>query len=401
MKIFGINLLRALFVVLIVILIANLSFPKREDQILGNDNLDTSRKDLVQFSIVGDTPYDTLGSTALLEKFQSHIDDNNDRSYADFLIHVGDIKKGITPCDLSYYTNTLKVLESSTKPPYLLIGDNEWNDCRRGTDPSMGLAYWQRTFTNMNQEFITDFDAKSQIGRPENISFYRNSVLFVTINQVGGRIHDSTEWRQRLADNLAWVQESMTKYRGQANAYVLFAHAAPGTQRENEVIGDDLFYLPFRDFIQTFSEPILYIQGDMHVWNYDTSYFDEQQPDNFLRVIIDEDQHTQSVLQVVVSTDSNEPFYFDRNMILDSLTVGPSLKNLDDSTVSISWQTNNPTVGVVRYGKKNDPLKYRLEDPINKTRHEVTITNLDGVSKYEFEVGTRTSRLSDRLTIEN
>lgn len=401
MKTFGINLLRALFVVLIVILIANLSFPKREDQILDNDSLDTSRKDLVQFSIVGDTPYDTLGSTALLEKFQSHIDDNNDRSYADFLIHVGDIKKGSTPCDLSYYTNTLKVLESSSKKPYLLIGDNEWNDCGHGTDPSTGLKHWENTFSRLNQQFVNDFDASTQESRPENISFVQNSVLFVTINQVDGRIHDEKEWQGRMADNRDWIRECMNKYRGQVNAFVIFAHAAPGIKREKSVIGDSLFYLPFRDLIQTFSEPILYINGNKHVWKYDTTYFGEQNPDNFLRVVIDEDKLTESVLQVVVSTDANEPFYFDRNMILDSLTVGPSLKNLDDSTVSISWQTNNPTVGVVRYGKKNDPLKYRKEDPINKTRHEVTITNLDDVSKYEFEVGTRTSRLSVRLAVKN
>ena len=190
----------------------------------------------------------------------------------------------------------------------------------------------------------------------------------------------------------------MTQYKGMVNAYVIFAHAAPGIKREKKVIGDSLFYLPFRDLIQTFSEPILYIQGNKHVWKYDTAYFDEQ-PDNFLRVIIDEDQLTQSVLQVVVTTDSNEPFYFDRNMILDSLTVGPSLKKSDDSTVSISWQTNLPTSSVVRYGKLNDSLQCRKEDLVEKTNHQITITNLDEATNYQFEVGTRTSRLSEKLTL--
>ncbi|MEP4532127.1 MAG: fibronectin type III domain-containing protein [Cyclobacteriaceae bacterium] len=390
-----------LSVLFLVVAIIFLSFPNQESLIFDSDNKATYGKDLIQFAIIGDTPYDTLGSTALLEKFQVHIDDNNQRSYADFLIHVGDIKKGSTPCDLSYYTNTLRVLESSTKKPYLLIGDNEWNDCKNGPDPATGLTYWKDTFTNLNQQFINDFDASTQEGRPENISFVRNSVLFITINQVDGRIHDSTEWRQRMADNLVWIRESMTKYKGLVNAYVIFAHAAPGVKREKSVIGDSLFYLPFRDLIQNFTEPILYINGNKHVWKYDTAYFGEQNPGNFLRVVIDEDKLTESVLQVVVSTDANQPFYFDRNMILDSLTVVPSLKNLDDSTVSISWQTNNPTAGVVRYGKKNDPLKYRKEDPINKTRHEVTITNLDKVSNYQFEVGTRTSKLSERLTVQD
>lgn len=397
MKTVLIYLYKTLFVVFIFVLITNLSFLKQDDLIF--DNSDVPGKDLIQFAIVGDAPYDTLGSTALLERFQSHIDDNNKRSYADFLIHVGDIKKGSTPCELSYYTNTLKVLESSSKKPYLLIGDNEWNDCDHGTDPTIGLEHWESTFTDLNERFINDFDANSQPGRPENIAFLRNSVLFLTINQVDGRIHDSTEWQHRMSDNLIWVQERMTQYKGMVNAYVIFAHAAPGIKREKKVIGDSLFYLPFRDLIQTFSEPILYIQGNKHVWNYDTTYFGELKPDNFLRVVIDEDKLTQSVLQVVVSTDREQPFHFDRNMMSDSLTVGPSLKILDNSTASLSWQTNKPTVGVVRYGKISEPLTSRCEDAVIQVNHEVIITNLEEVSDYQFEVGTRTARLSERLTI--
>ncbi len=397
MKTVLIYLYKTLFVVFIFVLITNLAFLKQDDLIF--DNSDVPGKDLIQFAIVGDAPYDTLGSTALLERFQSHINDNNKRSYADFLIHVGDIKKGSTPCELSYYTNTLKVLESSSKKPYLLIGDNEWNDCGHGTDPTIGLEHWESTFTDLNERFINDFDASSQPGRPENISFLRNSVLFLTINQVDGRIHDSTEWRNRMSDNLIWAQERMTQYKGMVNAYVIFAHAAPGIKREKKVIGDSLFYLPFRDLIQTFSEPILYIQGNKHVWNYDTTYFGELQPDNFLRVVIDEDKLTQSVLQVVVSSDRNHPFYFDRNMMSDSLSADPSLTLLDGSSVAISWQTNQPTSSVVRYGKLNDSLQYRKEDLAEKTNHQITITNLDKATNYQFEVGTRTSRLSERLTI--
>ncbi|MEO9476200.1 MAG: fibronectin type III domain-containing protein [Cyclobacteriaceae bacterium] len=382
----------ALFVLFVIVSITIFFFSDREVSI---------SDDLIQFAIIGDTPYDTLGSTALLEKFQAHIDDNNQRSYADFLIHVGDIKKGATPCNLSYYTNTLKVLQSSKKKPYLLIGDNEWNDCKSGTDPATGLINWKDTFTDLNQQFVDDFGASTQVDRSENICFLKNSVLFITINLVDGRIHDSAEWQQRMVDNIDWIHESMNKYRGLVEAYVIFAHAAPGVKRKKAVIGDSLFYLPFRDLIQTFSEPILYINGNKHVWKYDTAYYGEFQPDNFLRVVIDEDKLTQSVLQVVVSKDKDQPFYFDRDMMSDSVTVGPTLKVLDNATVTISWQTNNPTPSVVRFGKLNGALNYRKEDLVEKLKHQITITNLDKVSNYQFEVGTRTSRLSERLTADN
>jgi len=354
----------------------------RVDNIICNNSID----DLISFSIVGDGPYDLLNDTSLLVKLKAHLVENNNFSYSDFLVHVGDIKKGSNPCDLIYYTNALDALNLSTKKVYLLIGDNEWNDC---SDPKWSLSTWNSTFSNMNEKFKMSLNVNKQLGRVENISFLLNSVLFITINQVGGNIHNINEWVDRMSDNSSWVQENLLKYKNFARSSVIFAHAGPDIKIGDSTIGSQTFYDPFLTSIETFAKPVLYIQGNTHRWKEDYNYGGVN---NLLRVVIDEDKLTDDLLQVVVNKDTDHPFYFDKEPFSNGLVGNPAIEIIDASTVSVEWKTEFPTSSIVRYGKQNDLLRYKQEDKAIKVDHNIIISNLVNSSEYQFEVGTRTAR---------
>ena len=350
---------------------------------------DNSINDLIQFSIVGDAPYDLVGNIAGLDTLTAHVLENNAHSYAEFLIHVGDIKKGSTPCDTSYYYNAKGVFNLSTKLPYVLIGDNEWNDC---TNPTTGLSQWNTYFTDLNNQFKDSLQVNSQTGRNENISYLQNSVLFITINQVGGRIHDLNEWIQRQADNGDWIVENLTKYESLARACVIYAHARPDYAIFE--VGDTALYQPLLASVDSFSKPVLYIQGDEHIYYQVDNYGGKT---NLLKVVIDSDERTDDFLQVVVSKDTSEAFYFERLPFTPAIIGSATLTEIDSTTVSISWETDASVASVVRYGQFNGPLIYRAEDPTPKTNHQVSIPNLSLGTTFRFEVGTRTARLDSSM----
>jgi hypothetical protein len=73
----------------------------------------------------------------------------------------------------------------------------------------------------------------------ENFSFFSNGIIFVGLNMVGGTVHDDQEWAERHVANLEWVDNAYNTYGTEARVMVVFAHAAPGRQK------NDGFYDPF------------------------------------------------------------------------------------------------------------------------------------------------------------
>ncbi len=392
--------------------IINGSFNWSEDYVVCNNPIN----DLTSFSIVGDAPYDHLGETILFEKLKNNITENNQLSYAPFLIHVGDIKKGRpnndksneqdrgTYCtDINYYLDAKTALELSDKPTYLLIGDNEWNDCE-DIDIDVALANWKSTFTDFNNTFKNDMDVNIQNVREENIAFIRNSVLFLTINNVSGHIigPESTsqeekeerkaEWNLRLNDNKNWIEENVAKYKDFVHSLVIIAHARPDYAKTH-VTNGPIFLNGLLYAVESFSKPVLYIQGDDHNFDIDENY---EGLSNLTKVVIAADQHTSNgLLQVVVTKDTDTPFFYDKKPFKPKLLVDPIIGPIDANTVLVTWQTDIPASSAVRYGKAIDNLRYKTQDEALKTNHRILITNLNNISEYIFEVGTRTSRLTD------
>lgn len=202
-----------------------------------------------KIAVVGDTPYKSKDWKILKAKFQQLED-----SGYNLLVHVGDIKRGVLPCFRRRYRRVSKLLNFSTVPYLIIPGDNEYNDCYcRG--PKRALKLWR------NNTLSTDFDNQFNISRssqlPENFSFVKDSVLLIGINNVGGRIHDSIEWKERTLHNIAWVKSQTSE--NTFKSIVFFSHASP---RKEFGLYDYL-----KQFSLSANHPVWFVQGDIHSYS--------------------------------------------------------------------------------------------------------------------------------------
>ncbi|MBT6846406.1 MAG: hypothetical protein HOA14_03205, partial [Planctomycetaceae bacterium] len=153
----------------------------------------------VAFYAMGDVPYAPEEDLLLPKQIENLPTDGQ------FLIHVGDIKNGATPCDESVYTKVASMLGKSKLPTFIIPGDNEWNDCE---NPAQGWKYWQKHFNNFDTKWKYDFVVNRQKVRNENFTFNIDGVLFIGINLVGGRVQDAVEWKTRHAQNISWIEST-------------------------------------------------------------------------------------------------------------------------------------------------------------------------------------------------
>ena len=141
---------------------------------------------LVTFYAMGDVPYKPEEDRLLPSQIADLPDDGQ------FVVHVGDIKSGSTPCDESVFQKVSGMLSKSRTPVFIIPGDNEWNDC---ADPSQAWTFWNQYFRRFDRRWNHTIPIFRQIEHEENFSFVINDVLFVGINLVGGYVHDPGEWQ--------------------------------------------------------------------------------------------------------------------------------------------------------------------------------------------------------------
>ncbi|NLX97378.1 MAG: cadherin-like domain-containing protein, partial [Rhodopirellula sp.] len=255
---------------------------------------DTAALSPVVFRVMGDVPYSN-GELSEVEADLANV------GAADaFFVHVGDITSGSGPWGESVYTSMASTLETSSKPVFILPGDNEWND---SPDPDQAWSYWEDHLLRLEENWSSSFTVLRQSVREENFAFVQSGVLFVGINLVGGSVHDADEWSQRMTDDANWVTENFNNFGSQITSAVVFGHAFP------DPTGDDRQQFG-RDFVaaaQDFGKPVLYMMGDEHHWLLDHPYNDAP---NVTRVIVD--QGVPSV-RVTVTHDPTNPFNFDRS----------------------------------------------------------------------------------------
>ena len=185
----------------------------------------------------------------------------------DFLVHLGDIKSGTSKCNQTVIDQTDALMRLSPIPVFMVIGDNEFNDC--DIDPKTPLAMWRKKFAGYHQKrWRRKFAVKLMPNRSEVFSFVHKQTLFIGLNLVGGKVHDLNEWNIRHADQLAWIQPLMLAYKSTVHSVVIFGHADPGGNQAS-------FINPFVVFLrQKFPAtiPVLYLCGDAHKWANDTAY---------------------------------------------------------------------------------------------------------------------------------
>jgi len=212
------------------------------------------------FCVVADVPYNDAESNELPSRMATLPQD------CEFAVHLGDIKNGPSPCVDSVYDVTKQSLWKSPIPTFIVIGDNEWNDCPSGQQ-NQGLGLWKKHFTNFESYWNHDYlgTIHRDPNRYENFGFVYKSTLFVGLNMVGGAVINRGEWNTRLTQNGNWVQNLIRTHvvqSQQAKGVVLFGHAEPRSDHNN-------FFLPLEAFIRDELKnqiPILYLHGDGHWW---------------------------------------------------------------------------------------------------------------------------------------
>jgi Ca2+-binding RTX toxin-like protein len=300
------------------------------------------------FWVMGDTSYSGSAATALDAYLQSVPGD------VKFVAHVGDIWPGTQKsAALSNYQKVASTLLQSSKPVFIVPGDNEYNDT---SNPTLAYQNWMSTFNNFDQNWTHDFQVNRQSGREENYSFVYDGVLYVGINLVGGKIHSSTEWAQRAADDAAWVEANLAQCKDQVSCAVIFAQASPTLK------GYDAFESGLGAAAEDFASPILYLQGDLHKWQMDTAFLGVP---NITRVVIGPTGDKAAPLKVTVTDDPLRPFAFDHGFpsnapIITGTAVAEVLIGLDGANTLYGLGGNDSLDGGggsdILYGGDGDDI---------------------------------------------
>ncbi len=249
---------------------------------------------LVIFAAVGDTPYSFAHEQAL----RKNIARLNGDPEIEFLVHIGDIKPGgRTPCREYHYRRIADILRTSKKPVFILPGDNEWNDC---ADPKAAWSLWRKHLFGLERSWKKPFRVERQRERPENFAFVRGGVLFLGINLVGGRVHNTVEWSRRHAQNAAWIRRLFRERGTGARSAVIFAHY--GARFPRSVYRD--FFGRLAEEARAFGKPVLFLHGDSHKWEYEEGFLAE----NITRVMIG--FGAEPPQKVVLTDDPGMPFWF-------------------------------------------------------------------------------------------
>ena len=223
-----------------------------------------AQNDTLKVAVVGDTPY----KITEWKHFKRNIKNINAKEI-DFLVHVGDIKRGYMPCYKHRYKRIKKYLEKSPVPYLIIPGDNEYNDCYC-TKPHKALIIWRKNLIT-SQNSLSEIRSDSL---PENFYFLKDSILFIGINNVGGKVHDTLEWKSRTQFNIKWIKNANAKYL-ESKRIIIFSHAAPRK--------DFGLYQFMDDFTKTLNKDLWWVQGDIHTFTINPIW----QQLNYTRAITD------------------------------------------------------------------------------------------------------------------
>jgi len=234
---------------------------------------DEDSDSILTFCVIADAPYTSEELGELPNQIATQMEG------CEFLVHLGDIFVGDTPCDIEDYETMQNIMLRSHAPAFLVPGDNEWNDCIR-SNIDIGWNHWTNHFVRFEDNWNHTFSVIRQPGYVENFYFMEKRTLVFGLNIVGGRVHNETEWGTRLRSEYSWVRQIMLLNlvdMNRADGVILMAHAHPDEDHSE-------FFNPFRVFLRDELKnefPVLYLHGDGHNFIHTPNY---QNQSNYLRI---------------------------------------------------------------------------------------------------------------------
>ncbi|HEU4520663.1 MAG TPA: hypothetical protein VFT12_01600, partial [Thermoanaerobaculia bacterium] len=253
------------------------------------------------------------------------IGDMNDEDLA-FVIHVGDLqvspagyREGVPPCTDEALLHVRTLLEKSRHPIVITPGDNDWTDCHQTkppADPSerlhrlRDLLFTSRpTLGRTSMAVASQASGNDALPFPENLSWTRNNILFVTLHIVGsnnnqGRTAEGdAESAARTAAAIAWMKKAFAAARSNGHAaVVILTHANPYFEDRwppfyTRLVGIappppartgfTEFLAALEEEVIAYGRPVLFAHGDSHYFRVDKPFFrasDRNLIANFTRV---------------------------------------------------------------------------------------------------------------------
>lgn len=259
------------------------------------------------FAIVGDAPYNAWEET----RFAQMLEEINQENVA-FVVHVGDIKSGGSPCSDELYKERKTMFDASRYPFVLVPGDNDWTDCHRksagGYDPLERLKKLRQVFypdekslgqTALKLERQSDrSDARFRDYR-ENVRWAMDGVLFIGLNVPGGNNNFgrtpqmNAEHGERGEANAEWLRQGFERARANGySAVFVFIQANPDfdlsyLRRANRADGYAAFKQELLAHTLAFGKPVVLVHGDTHHFRVDQPLFDPltlKRVDQFTRI---------------------------------------------------------------------------------------------------------------------
>ena len=234
------------------------------------------------FALIGDMPYSPTDSV----HFGRLVEDINRAESLEWVVHVGDIKGGSSPCSDGLLQNRFEWFQQFARPFVLVPGDNDWTDCHRsGYQPLDRLAHVRALF--FSRPGWTLGQQPMRVGTlggtfPEHVRWTHGRTSFAVLHIVGS--HNATakfkgrtqanddEVKSRTAAAIAWMRETFVQATEQDHrAIFLIIHANPRFEkREDEPDG------PYATFLQAleeevvrFGRPVALAHGDSHYFRVD------------------------------------------------------------------------------------------------------------------------------------
>jgi hypothetical protein len=187
----------------------------------------------------------------------------------------------------------------------IVPGDNEWVDCHRsGFDPMERLGKFRELFESGDTSLANrSLRLERQSGRyaeyREHVRWVAAGVLFVGVNVQGsnnnlGRTPAmDAEHRARMAAVLAWLEDSVRlAERSRLAGMLIFAQGDPdfeGKMQRKGSNGFADFRNALRDLALRFGKPVLFVNGDTHLYKLDQPIADPatgRPLQNFTRVVV-------------------------------------------------------------------------------------------------------------------
>jgi len=244
------------------------------------------------FGIVGDAPYNAREET----QFAQMLGEINYENL-DFVVHVGDIKSGSSPCSDELYEARKRLFQASRHPFILVPGDNDWTDCHRKRageyDPLERLERLRQLFyaneqslgqSTLKLEHQSDDPAArtAQFRRyRENVRWLVHGVLFIGLNIPGsnnnfGRTPQmNAEYAERGAANAEWLRQGfdLANRHGYAAVFI-FIQANPDfdlsfLRRANPTDGYAAFKQELLAYTLAYGKPVVLVHGDTHRFRID------------------------------------------------------------------------------------------------------------------------------------